>query len=108
MKDYLKKFGDKFQTSVKDLVVSNLEEMMQINTKFRIDAEILHHASYCRKLNSKLNEENCIDKVFFFNNKFTIRLHFLIKVWKIKIFLIWYLSFFHTIIFRNITYTKNT
>ena len=41
MKEYLKKFGDKFSIKVKDLVLSNLEK----NPIIRIDAEILHHAS---------------------------------------------------------------
>jgi hypothetical protein len=61
IKDYLKKFGEEFQIKVKDLVVSN----MKINTTIRIDEEILHHASYCKKLNSKLNAENYDEKVFF-------------------------------------------
>ena len=41
MKEYLKKFGDKFSIKVKDLVLSNFEK----NPIIRIDAEILHHAS---------------------------------------------------------------
>ncbi len=61
IKDYLKKFGNEFQIRVKDLVVSNLKKIKTI----RIDGEILHHASYCKKLNSKLNAENYNEKVIF-------------------------------------------
>jgi hypothetical protein len=63
MKEYLKKFGDEFTIKVKDLVLSNLEK----NPIIRVDAEILHHANYCNKLNSKLNEDNnLINKVLNF------------------------------------------
>ncbi len=61
IKEYLKNFGDEFQTRVKDLILSNLKT----NPMIRIDAEIIHHASYCKILNSKLNEDNnLIEKVF--------------------------------------------
>jgi hypothetical protein len=47
----------------------------------RIDAEIIHHASYCKKLNSKLNEDyNLIDKVFILltqDFKFYLKSYFL-------------------------------
>jgi hypothetical protein len=62
IKDYLEKFGDEFRIRVKSLVVSNLQK----NTTIRIDPEILHHASHCKKLNSKLDAENSIYKVFIF------------------------------------------
>ena len=61
IKEYLKSFGDEFQTRVKDLILSNLKT----NPMIQIDAEIIHHAGYCKKLNSKLNEDNnFIEKVF--------------------------------------------
>jgi hypothetical protein len=61
VKNYLKSFGDEFQIRVKDLILSNFKT----NPMVRIDAEIIHHAIYCKKLNSKLNvDNNFIEKVF--------------------------------------------
>ncbi len=62
IKDYLKKFGEGFQIKVKDLVLSNFEK----NPIIRIDAEILHHAGYCEKLNSKLKNDILNEKVIIF------------------------------------------